>query len=131
MGTHLRIARFRQPLAFATIFLAASAVSPAYAYLDPGTGSMMLQLMLGGVAGLMVVGKLLSAARPGLLPQLQPPPHSGIASSHMTDTAEAKTPPRQASWHRIVPYVAPALVLLAVVVPFLRFNEYSLSCPRA
>ena len=58
MGTNLRIARLKQPLAFATIFLAASAVSPAYAYLDPGTGSMMLQLMLGGVAGLMVIGKL-------------------------------------------------------------------------
>ena len=58
MGTNLRIARLKQPLAFATIFLAASAVSPAHAYLDPGTGSMMLQLMLGGVAGLMVVGKL-------------------------------------------------------------------------
>jgi hypothetical protein len=50
--------RIAQPLTFATIFLAASAVTPAYAYLDPGTGSMMLQLMLGGVAGLMVVGKL-------------------------------------------------------------------------
>ncbi len=32
--------------------------SPAYAYLDPGTGSMLLQLLLGGVAGLLVVGKL-------------------------------------------------------------------------
>jgi hypothetical protein len=31
---------------------------PAWAYLDPGTGSMMLQLLLGGVAGAMVVGKL-------------------------------------------------------------------------
>ena len=49
----------------------------------------------------------------------------------MTDTAEAKTPPRQASWHRIAPYVAPALVLLAVVVPFLRFNEYSLVLPES
>jgi hypothetical protein len=34
------------------------ASAPAYAYLDPGTGSMMLQLMLGGVAGAVVVGKL-------------------------------------------------------------------------
>ena len=58
VGTNLHIARLKQPFAFAAIFLAASAVSPAYAYLDPGTGSMMLQLMLGGVAGLMVVGKL-------------------------------------------------------------------------
>lgn len=32
--------------------------SPAYAYLDPGTGSMLLQLLLGGVAGALVVGKL-------------------------------------------------------------------------
>jgi hypothetical protein len=31
---------------------------PAWAYLDPGTGSMLLQLLLGGVAGAMVVGKL-------------------------------------------------------------------------
>jgi hypothetical protein len=49
----------------------------------------------------------------------------------MTDTAEAKTPPRQASWHRIVPYAAPALVLLALVVPYLRFNEYSLLKPES
>jgi hypothetical protein len=31
---------------------------PAWAYLDPGTGSMILQLLLGGIAGAMVVGKL-------------------------------------------------------------------------
>jgi hypothetical protein len=31
---------------------------PAWAYLDPGTGSMILQLLLGGIAGGMVVGKL-------------------------------------------------------------------------
>jgi hypothetical protein len=31
---------------------------PAWAYLDPGTGSMMLQVLLGGVAGVLVVGKL-------------------------------------------------------------------------
>lgn len=32
--------------------------SPAYAYLDPGTGSMLLQLVLGGVAGALAVGRL-------------------------------------------------------------------------
>jgi hypothetical protein len=53
-----RTPRLSEPLIFSAIFLAASAASPAYAYLDPGTGSMMLQLMLGGVAGAMVVGKL-------------------------------------------------------------------------
>ncbi len=31
---------------------------PALAYLDPGTGSMLLQMLLGGVAGALVVGKL-------------------------------------------------------------------------
>ncbi len=32
--------------------------SPALSYLDPGTGGMLLQLLLGGAAGLMVVLKL-------------------------------------------------------------------------
>jgi len=31
---------------------------PAYAYLDPGSGSMLLQLLLGGIAGLVVIIKL-------------------------------------------------------------------------
>lgn len=31
---------------------------PAFAYLDPGTGSILLQLLLGGVAGSLVVIKL-------------------------------------------------------------------------
>jgi hypothetical protein len=38
----------------ATLFF----TGPAWAYLDPGTGSMMLQLLLGGIAGALVVGKL-------------------------------------------------------------------------
>ncbi|MEE9397214.1 MAG: hypothetical protein V3V31_09410 [Methylococcales bacterium] len=33
-------------------------MQPAYAYLDPGTGSMILQIILGGVAGIMVAGKV-------------------------------------------------------------------------
>jgi hypothetical protein len=32
--------------------------SSAHAYLDPGTGSILLQLLLGGAAGLAIVGKL-------------------------------------------------------------------------
>lgn len=32
--------------------------STAHAYLDPGTGSMALQLILGGIAGLAILGKL-------------------------------------------------------------------------
>jgi hypothetical protein len=38
----------------ATLFF----TGPAWAYLDPGTGSMMLQLLLGGIAGAMVVGRM-------------------------------------------------------------------------
>ncbi len=44
---------------FALVFFAAlQPDAPALAYLDPGTGSMLLQLLLGGVAGALVVGKL-------------------------------------------------------------------------
>ncbi len=32
--------------------------APVYAYLDPGSGSMLLQLLLGGVAAVGVVAKL-------------------------------------------------------------------------
>lgn len=32
--------------------------TPAHAYLDAGTGSMLLQLLLGGVAGLAIAAKL-------------------------------------------------------------------------
>ena len=46
---------------FCVFFAALSlgtATSTAHAYLDPGTGSMILQLMLGGVAGVALAGKL-------------------------------------------------------------------------
>lgn len=42
---------------FALLFLGVSSI-PAQAYLDPGTGSMILQLLLGGLAGIALVGKL-------------------------------------------------------------------------
>jgi hypothetical protein len=50
--------RLAEPFALAGVFLLASSAAPAFAYIDPGTGSMMLQLLLGGVAGAMVVGRL-------------------------------------------------------------------------
>jgi hypothetical protein len=40
------------------LLLAGISTSTAHAYLDPGTGSMILQLLLGGVAGLLLAGKL-------------------------------------------------------------------------
>ncbi len=48
-----------RPMVFATVLVVVLGFgSPAYAYLDPGTGSMILQILLGGVAGALVVGKL-------------------------------------------------------------------------
>lgn len=35
---------------FPTVLLSAAFMSPAFAYLDPGTGSMVLQAILGAVA---------------------------------------------------------------------------------
>ena len=44
-------------LALATLVLAWTAL-PAHAYLDPASGSMFLQLLLGGVAGVALLVKL-------------------------------------------------------------------------
>lgn len=46
-------------LFFCTVFLLIfNPSSEASAYLDPGTGSMVLQLLLGGIAGAFVVVKM-------------------------------------------------------------------------
>jgi hypothetical protein len=48
--------------ACSVVLLALSALivssRPAYAYLDPGSGSMLVQLLLGGVAGALVLVRL-------------------------------------------------------------------------
>ncbi|MEE8295649.1 MAG: hypothetical protein V3R64_08050 [Sphingomonadales bacterium] len=41
-----------------TFLLVGANLKPAYAYLDPGTGAMILQIVLGGIAGALMVGKL-------------------------------------------------------------------------
>ena len=46
------------PLTAATLFMLGMAVAPAWAYFDPGTGSMLLQLLIGGIAGSLFVVKL-------------------------------------------------------------------------
>lgn len=43
--------------AFVVITLVGS-IGPANAYLDPATGSMILQAILGGIAGLAVIGRV-------------------------------------------------------------------------
>ncbi|MDP6620692.1 MAG: hypothetical protein QF754_00310 [Alphaproteobacteria bacterium] len=47
------------PAAAACLLLALVLMpSPAWAYLDPGTGSIILQVLLGGVGGALVIGRL-------------------------------------------------------------------------
>lgn len=41
-----------------TVLMIGMGLKPAYAYLDPGTGAMILQIVLGGIAGALMVGKL-------------------------------------------------------------------------
>jgi hypothetical protein len=49
----------KHPGFMAWVFLALSTIAfPAQAYLDPSTGGMLVQIILGGVAGLAVAGKL-------------------------------------------------------------------------
>ena len=48
-------------LKFLTFFVVAllfATPRPAYAYLDANTGSLLLQLLLGGVAGIALLGRL-------------------------------------------------------------------------
>jgi len=45
-------------LIFSIIMFFLLMTSNAYAYIDPGSGSLILQLILGGVAGLVVIIKL-------------------------------------------------------------------------
>ena len=52
----LRMSSIGFPVAVSALVLGAFA-GPAHAYLDPGTGSMILQLLLGGVAGAAVAGR--------------------------------------------------------------------------
>ena len=50
----------RNGLRLAVLGCVASVVlpAPAWAYLDPGSSSMIVQIVLGGVAGLVVLAKL-------------------------------------------------------------------------
>lgn len=63
------------------------------AYLDAGTGSMMLQALLGGVAGLAVMGRLLRARLARILFFWRRPAEDGAAAR--VDGAAADVEPDQ------------------------------------
>ncbi len=45
-------------IVWGALCIAIVSAAPAHAYLDPGTGSMLLQLLLGGLVGLLTILKL-------------------------------------------------------------------------
>jgi hypothetical protein len=53
----LKLASTLFPATLALLFVGISTTG-AHAYLDAGTGSMILQVILGGIAGLAIAGKL-------------------------------------------------------------------------
>ena len=50
--------QIQKVLVFLSIILGLDSAQEAHAYLDPGSGSMILQLLMGGIAGAAVVFKL-------------------------------------------------------------------------
>ena len=55
---HMRTTSIRIGAVAALGSIALLLATPAYAYVDPGTGGMLVQLVTGGVAGLAVLGRL-------------------------------------------------------------------------
>lgn len=49
---------FKGILSFWAFLATFDPLQPALAYLDPGTGSMVLQLLLGGIGGIIVIVKM-------------------------------------------------------------------------
>ena len=58
MLRYLGSVAFLRPSSVTLVLLILVIPQPAFAYLDPGTGSMMLQVLLAGLAGLLVVLRL-------------------------------------------------------------------------
>jgi hypothetical protein len=70
-----------------------SCIGPAWAYLDPGTGSMLLQLLLGGIAGVMVVGKLYWHRFRGFVTsQFSGKPRDGARAKHASASSGSNIP---------------------------------------
>jgi hypothetical protein len=71
----------------ASLFLASS--SSALAYLDPGTGAIILQVLVGGVAGAAMIAKLYWSRLMDMVGRVTgKPPRHDVPSSHR-ETPEA------------------------------------------
>jgi hypothetical protein len=80
-------------IAFLGLVATLFATGPAWAYLDPGTGSMMLQLLLGGIAGAMVVGKLYwHRFREFVASRFSGKPTEGVEASRARRSSTTDTP---------------------------------------
>jgi hypothetical protein len=67
----------RHPISWLVLVIVLAVVlpaRPAYAYLDPGSGSMFVQLLLGGVAGAAVILRLYWNRLLALFGLAKPPP---------------------------------------------------------
>jgi hypothetical protein len=51
-------------------------MNPFFAYFDPGSGSLLLQALVGGTAGLMVFGRYIWDAIRGYLGCIKPQPEA-------------------------------------------------------
>jgi len=65
------------------IMVILNSVSPVFGYFDPGSGSLVMQALVGGVAGLFVFAKYLWSSAPTLLLGRRPRSDSrNLPSSH-------------------------------------------------
>jgi hypothetical protein len=65
--------------------------APAYAYLDPGTGSMILQVLLGGIAGLALAGKYYWRRFLVVIGMRSEPPAPGFDEQRTIDEPKPRT----------------------------------------
>lgn len=63
----------------------AGTAAPAHAYLDPGTGSMILQVLLGGFAGVALAGRLYWRRFLGIIGVRSEAPEAAEPSKPRTD----------------------------------------------
>ena len=78
------------PIAASGLIFTASSM-PAHAYLDPGTGSMILQVLLGGVAGLALAGRLYWQRFLSIIGIRRDAPDSETTESRKTATSNSRS----------------------------------------